>query len=123
MSGNSIVADTSLLVNFFNGLDLARDVIEGQQIWVSCITEIELLSFNQLSEDETKLIRSFLNHCHIEELHHPIRQKAIEIRKTKHLKVPDSIIAATAIHLNIPLVTMDSDFQKVDSLDSIILQA
>ena len=45
MSGNNIVADTSLLVNFFNGIEPARKILKGRQIWVSAITEIELLSF------------------------------------------------------------------------------
>ena len=41
MSGNNIVADTSLLIDFFNGYDIAKRVLEEKQIWVSCITEIE----------------------------------------------------------------------------------
>jgi|GEM_PF-4152530 len=32
MSGNSIVADTSLLVNFFNGVDISKKVMEGRHI-------------------------------------------------------------------------------------------
>lgn len=55
MSGNNVVADTSLLVNFFNGLDLAKRVMEGRTIWISCITEIELLSYQKLSGKEDKL--------------------------------------------------------------------
>lgn len=48
MSGN-ILADTSLLVNFFNGVEIANKVMEGQHIWVSCITEIELLSYSNFA--------------------------------------------------------------------------
>lgn len=48
MSG-SIVADTSLLVNFFNGVEISKRVMEEQDIYISCITEIELLSYSHLS--------------------------------------------------------------------------
>ncbi|SHG33909.1 hypothetical protein SAMN05443144_12529 [Fodinibius roseus] len=121
MSGN-ILADTSLLVNFFNGVEIANKVMEGQHIWVSCITEIELLSYSNLSEDEEKLIQSFLDKCSIVELSPAIRKVAIDIRKTQNLKVPDSIIAATSEHIGFPLVTMDSDFEKLPDIDLILLE-
>lgn len=122
MSGNSIVADTSLLVNFFNGVELARKVMAGRRIWISCITEIEILGYEQLSNDDIKLIRAFLDECHIVELDNSIRQKAIEIRRSSKLKIPDVIIAATAITLDIPLITLDSDFEQIQTLDSVILK-
>jgi|SRR5699024_5100187 len=122
MSGNKIVADTSLLVNFFNGIDISKKVMQGQHLWISCITEIELLSYSGLTEDEENLIRSFLSACNIVDLHSSIRELAINIRKHQKLKVPDAIIAATSIYLDMPLVTMDSDFKKLSDLDIIILE-
>lgn len=59
MNGNNIVADTSLLVNFFNGVEISKKVMKGQHIWLSCITEIELLSYHGLSDDDVKLIEYF----------------------------------------------------------------
>jgi predicted nucleic acid-binding protein len=44
-----------------------------------------------------------------------------EIRKKSKLKLPDAIIAATSIFLHIPLVSFDSDFDKVDDLQIIKL--
>ena len=122
MSGNSIVADTSLLVNFFNGVDISKKVMEGRHIWVSCITEIELLSYSALSDREERIIRSFLSECSIIDLHPPLREIAIKIRKSQKLKTPDAIIAATSNYLGFPLVTMDSDFKEVPHLDVIILE-
>jgi predicted nucleic acid-binding protein len=122
MNGDNIVADTSLLVNFFNGSELSRKVLEGQQIWVSVITEIELLSFAELAKDDHKLIQSFLDHCIIAELTKPIRDITIKIRRQHRLKIPDAIIAATSIHLDFPLLTMDSDFKKISILHAIILE-
>ena len=121
MNGN-IVADTSLLVNFFNGVDIANRVMEGQHIWISCITEIELLSYSKLSADEEELIRSFIDECSIIDLHSDIRELAITIRKNKRLKVPDAIIAATSKHSGFPLVTLDSDFEILNDFDVILLE-
>lgn len=79
MSGNSIVADTSLLVNFFNGVELAKKAMQERHIWLSCITEIELLSFHGLTEDEEVLIRSFLDESNVIDLLMPIRELAISL--------------------------------------------
>ena len=122
MSGHNIVADTSLLVNFFNGVDISKKVMQGQHIWISCITEIELLSYSGLSENEDKLIRSFLNECSIIDLYPSIKELTITFRKKQKLKIPDAIIAATSDYLGFPLVTMDSDFKKLPDLDVIILE-
>jgi len=121
MSGNNIVADTSLLINYFNGIEPARKILKGQHIWISAITEIELLSFPSLKKTEIKLIKDFLNECIISELTRHVREIAIEVRKKDRLKLPDAIIAATSIHLDFPLVTMDSDFKNVTNLNAVIL--
>jgi len=46
-----------------------------------------------------------------------IVKRCIQLRQTTSLKVPDAIIAATALHLERPLVTRNiNDFQKVPNL-------
>lgn len=122
MNGNNIVADTSLLVNFFNGIEPAKKILNEQHIWVSVITEIELLSYPLLTDKDDRIIRSFLDHCMVIELSEVIRELAIKTRKEFSLKVPDAIIAATSMHLDFPLITMDTDFKKIDSLNVVILE-
>jgi len=122
MNGNSIVADTSLLINFLNGSEPAKKVLQDQQIWVSVITEIELLSHPKLKSEEAKLINSFLNECLILDLTKPVKQIAINLRRKKLLKLPDAIIAATSLHLDFPLVTMDSDFKEIKNLNAVVLE-
>jgi predicted nucleic acid-binding protein len=43
----------------------------------------------------------------------------IAIRSKKKLKLPDAIIAATAIYHNTPLLTADKGFQNIDGLELI----
>ena len=45
-----------------------------------------------------------------------LKNKIIELRNTYRLKLPDAIIAASAIINNATLVTADSDFKKVKEL-------
>ena len=45
-----------------------------------------------------------------------IQQETIKIRKKYSIKLSDSIIIATATYLDLPLITSDTDFKKVDEL-------
>ena len=83
---------------------------------------MELLSYPQLSKKESGLIQSFLEECIMSELTKPIRDVTIRIRKKHKFKLPDAVIAATSIHLGFPVVTMDSDFNKVNGLNAIVLE-
>ncbi|WP_394351940.1 PIN domain-containing protein [Psychroflexus maritimus] len=47
-------------------------------------------------------------------LHSPIK-----IRKVYNLKLPDSIIISTALYLDLPIITSDVEFKKVNELSLI----
>ena len=122
MNGDSIVADTSLLINFFNGDAAARKFIERRVLFVSVITEIEVLSFPALSVADKKLIKSFLSQCLLIDLEPEIKELTIDIRAKFKIKLPDAVIAATAIRYDLPLFTMDQSFKRVTNLKSIIIE-
>jgi len=122
MNGNNIIADTSLLINFFNGVAASKRFIEDRTLFVSVITEIELLSFPNLTAVGKKLIKSFLEECIIIDLEEEIKEITIELKTKNKLKLPDAIIAATAIRFDLPLFTMDKDFKKITGLNSVIIE-
>lgn len=39
--------------------------------------------------------------------------EAIRLRKTYRLKIPDAIVAATALTQQLPLLTADTDFERI----------
>ncbi|PJJ79752.1 type II toxin-antitoxin system VapC family toxin [Mucilaginibacter auburnensis] len=121
MSGDNIVIDTSLIINLFNGSDEVVELIKGRTLFVSVISEIEVLSFPQLSDDDKKLIKDFLSHCYIIDIEPAIKDITINLRAQRKIKLPDSVIAATAIYFDIPLFTMDKGFEKIEDLQSVIL--
>lgn len=51
-----------------------------------------------------------------------IKTKCIEIRNKYKLKIPDAIIAASAIVYNLPLITSDKEFEQVKELDLIFIK-
>ena len=61
-------------------------------------------------------IKSFLNDCNEVTLTNEIKDKTIEIRKKYKTKLPDAIIAASAIVKNIPLITADKGFCQISNL-------
>lgn len=50
-----------------------------------------------------------------------IKHIAIQIKQKHIIKVPDALIAATAIHHRLPLLSGDKDFAKIKELDFIPL--
>jgi predicted nucleic acid-binding protein len=60
--------------------------------------------------------------CFVIDLLPPIKQIVKDIRRRFHLKLPDAIIAATAIYEDIPLVTFDTDFEPLSDLKLILLK-
>jgi predicted nucleic acid-binding protein len=86
----------------------------------SIISEIELLSWQHLPETELKIISSFLTNFERVELTEKVKIETIKIRKSTGIKVPDAIIAASAISLRAPLLTHNlKDFNKVKVLELI----
>ena len=83
---------------------------------MSFISELELLSYPNLSVQEEKMIRDFLSKSNIIGMNEEIKEQAIELRKSFGIKLPDAIIGATAIHLNAQLITRDKTFLKVHKI-------
>ncbi|RFZ90331.1 type II toxin-antitoxin system VapC family toxin [Mucilaginibacter conchicola] len=121
MSGDSIVIDTSLIINLFNGVDEVHQLIDGRNLFVSIISEIEVLSFPGLSITDNDLLRDFLSKCHIVDIEPAIKELTIKLRSQTKIKLPDAVIAATAIYYDLPLFTMDKGFKRVADLQAVIL--
>lgn len=84
---------------------------------ISAITEIELLCWKTATEKDIQIIQQFIADAIVIELESDIKTKTAEIRKAHSLKLPDAVIAATALTYNLSLITRNkSDFQKIKNL-------
>lgn len=120
MSGTkSLVLDTNIIVYLLNGDTVLEELLNENRLVISVITEMELLSYNT-SQKEEKIIRDFVNECQVIELNKTIKEYAISLRKRHKLKLPDGIVAATAYFMNIPLITADTDFNRLEEIEILL---
>jgi len=81
------------------------------------ITEIELLCWKDGSEKDMDTLKNFINEINVVDLEKEIKLKTVEIRKAHRIKLPDAIIAATAIVKNCSLITRNTvDFENISGL-------
>jgi len=118
MSGTSYVFDTNTLIEYLNGNQaLAR--FHHTRILLSVITVVEFLSYSQIGEHGRKLFLDFLESAEVVDLKSDDIQLMDEITTIRikfKIKLPDAIIAATALTKRAVLITNDKGFSKIDSL-------
>ena len=117
MNGNSLLLDTNIVLYLLGGDQTLVTLLEEKQLYLSFISELELLSYKGVSEQEATTIKSFVKECIVVDMASDIKDICIKLRKRHNLKLPDAIIAATAGFLNIPLVSADQDFNKIKTVD------
>ena len=119
MSGNKLFLDTNVIIYFLSGDRTLAELIDKKTIYVSFITQLELLSYHELTATEEEKIRQFLSDCVVVDINSAIKNSVIKLRQSYRLKLPDSIIIASALHFDLPLVTSDNAFNKVDEIEAI----
>jgi predicted nucleic acid-binding protein len=115
MNGTDFFADTNALIYLLNGNPCMSPFLHNK-LSFSIISEMELLSFNKITSEEESNIKSLLSDCKEITLTGEIKEKAIEIRKKYKIKLPDAIVAASAIVNNLPLITADKGFNQIKEL-------
>ena len=116
MSGKEILVDTNIFLYLMNGNDTIEEILQGKNIYVSFMTELELIGFKNINPKEEKQIHNLLSDCSIILMNDFIKVKYVDLRKKYHLKLADAVIAATAIVYNMPLITADKQFRTVKEL-------
>jgi predicted nucleic acid-binding protein len=117
--GTQFLMDTNTVSDYLSGnlseqgLDFI-DLVINESSEISVMTRIELLSY--LSPEIDK-IRAFVVLSNVYELTEPIIAKTIALRRSRRIKIPDAIIAATALVHNFTLITHNiSNFEGIPSL-------
>ncbi len=121
MNGTKYVFDTNTLINFLQGNPELRR-FSGSVIYLSLISVIEFLSFSNLEEDDKVLLFEFIKDIEIVDLNYSdieLINLITNIRVVNKLKLPDAIIAATALYKSATLITKDKDFSIIASLHTL----
>ena len=116
--GQKYLIDTNSLIDAQTrklpekGLAFLADAI-NDHFTVSFITYIEFLGYR----DVTQANKDFIALATLIEIDKDIINTCIELRKTHRIKLPDAIIAATALVYNLTIITNnEKDFENVEGL-------
>lgn len=120
MSGDEIFLDTNACIYFLNGDPVLADFLQDQRIYISIITEIELFAFHGNDPASIEILNYFIDSVTVLDIEKEIKTLSIELRKTYKLKIPDTIIAASALAFSLPIITADKSFKKIVGLDLIL---
>jgi predicted nucleic acid-binding protein len=119
--GTDFLIDTNSLIDFQNkvmpqnGLDYVANAIDANFI-ISFVTYIEFLGYVHAS----KALEDFISLAEIIGINKSIMDQAILIRKSSKIRLPDAIIAATAIVHNLTLISRNTkDFIHINGLQLI----
>ena len=115
------VFDSNILIYHLND-QLPPDTQDRVDDWIrrgsiiSVITRVEVMGFLQSEADAQeagRLLALFAG----ESLHEAIVQQTTRVRRQRRIRLPDAVIAATALHLGLPVVTRnEADFRGLDGL-------
>ncbi len=117
MSGNKFLLDTNAVLYILNGDETLSNFLFEKELYISIITEMELLSYKNITQKEKQQITTFIEELIVVNINDDIKVETIELKKNSNLKLPDSIIAATSIWLKIPIVTSDKQFKNIEKLN------
>jgi predicted nucleic acid-binding protein len=117
--GQQYLIDTNAVIDYIhNKLPAsALHLIDNIELNISVITRIELLVWQNATDNQIKALNGFISSCNVHHLEEKVIIESISIRKTYRIKLPDAIIAATASVNNQILITRNiSDFQSISYL-------
>ncbi len=118
MSGAEWLLDTNVVIGLLKQQPAAIALIETHpfdlsKAAVSQITRMELLGFPSLAPEEEAAILDLLRNCRILLIDEAVERQAIRLRRTSHCKLPDAIVAATALVHGIALLTLDQRLARL----------
>lgn len=118
MSGVEYLLDTNFILGMLKATPevmaalAARQITAGQCAY-SAVTRMELLGFPGIQPNEEALIRSRLGQLHYLPIDLSVEDRAIALRRSRRVKLPDALIAATALVHSLQLLTLDAGLQSV----------
>jgi len=118
-----ILCDTNVIIETLKGDEKTIKIMESiglENIAISSVTVMELY-FGALNKRELNKIKKHLKALNIVHFDNDVSELAVSMiesySKSHGLQIPDAIIAATALSLEIKLFTLNlKDFRYIDGL-------
>ena len=114
MNGVKYLLDTNIIIGLHAHHPAVLDLLRTQQIKTSecaysAITRMELLSYPAITVADKQTLEFLLSCMTYLAITTAIEDEAIQFRINNKTKLPDAIIAATAIHHQLELFTLDKE--------------
>ena len=116
--------DTNAVIDYLGnklsaeGMEFMNPIIDIVPC-ISVMTKIEVLGFNAPVE-HYQLLKDFIDDSNVIELNDDVVNKCIEIRKSHKIKLPDAIIASSALVYELAIITRNtSDFKNIEGIQII----
>ena len=114
MNGKRYLLDTNAVIQLLAGNPSLRKMVEGSDfLAISVISKLEFLSYPDLTEDEKNAFSELLEDLTVFDLmasDSALMQEAVAMRIDGGLKLPDAVIAATALVNGCEVITNDAHF-------------
>lgn len=75
MNGNKLFLDTNILLYLLQGDETLTHSLDNKQFYISFITQLEILSFSNLTKSSEKLINELLSECVIFDINNEIKNE------------------------------------------------
>lgn len=125
MTGRRYLLDTNAVISLLGGnRPLAERLERAEWTGISVISQLEFLAFPELAEADRGLFGAFVQRVEVIGLTFSqldLIERITELRRTRKLKLPDAIVAGTALHHSAALVTADRHFEGVSELEVVEL--
>ncbi len=117
--GKGYLIDSNAIIDFFNQSlpEPGKKLLFNIKPIISIITFIEIFSNSGMNEMDKIQLQDFTEIATIHDIDRDVALKAIELRLKYKIKLPDALIAATALRYDLILITRNlSDFAKIEKL-------
>jgi predicted nucleic acid-binding protein len=116
--------DNNAISNFFSGLFIEKGMSFMAEVFdqipvISVITEIEALSWINPDKSKEQIVKAFIQDTTVLALTPAVVAQCVSLKRSRKIKTPDAIVAATAMVHSLTLITSDSDFNNITGLNVI----
>jgi predicted nucleic acid-binding protein len=122
MNGDRILIDTNTAIYLLDGDTTLAGLLDQKSVYLSFITQLELLGYSGITPETEKMIFDLIESCVVIDINSSIKFEVIRLRRKYSIKLPDSIVAATALYFDLPLLTADKNFVKVAELNLMLYE-
>jgi toxin FitB len=115
MNGNRALLDSNVII-YLSKRELPFSFLDRfESVYISVISYMEVLGYNFIDSQEENFVNELILLFNVRFIDQKIANSVIDIRKKFQIKLPDAIIAATAMVDDLCLITRNvEDFKKTE---------